>query len=141
MIIHGTDTMAYTASALAFMLSGLGKPVPRSDKIFAEIVTMAPRHRTSAEIVRRICACVQVVLTGSIIPLCEPFNDARRNLVASLMVATRLDISEVCIFFNDKLLRGCRTHKVDADPPLPLLSAALAVPNLTTATKTTPGGR
>ena len=26
-IIHGTDTMAYTASALSFMLGGLGKPV------------------------------------------------------------------------------------------------------------------
>ena len=26
-ILHGTDTMAYTASALAFMLRGLGKPV------------------------------------------------------------------------------------------------------------------
>ena len=26
-ILHGTDTMAYTASALAFMLEGLGKPV------------------------------------------------------------------------------------------------------------------
>ena len=26
-VIHGTDTMAYTASALSFMLGGLGKPV------------------------------------------------------------------------------------------------------------------
>jgi L-asparaginase len=26
-VLHGTDTMAYTASALAFMLRGLGKPV------------------------------------------------------------------------------------------------------------------
>jgi L-asparaginase len=26
-ILHGTDTMAYTASALAFMIEGLGKPV------------------------------------------------------------------------------------------------------------------
>ncbi|MFZ2491014.1 MAG: asparaginase [Thermoanaerobaculia bacterium] len=26
-VLHGTDTMAYTASALPFMLSGLGKPV------------------------------------------------------------------------------------------------------------------
>jgi L-asparaginase len=25
-VLHGTDTMAYTASALAFMLRGLGKP-------------------------------------------------------------------------------------------------------------------
>ena len=26
-VLHGTDTMAYTASALAFLLRGLGKPV------------------------------------------------------------------------------------------------------------------
>ena len=26
-ILHGTDTMAYTASALSFMLQNLGKPV------------------------------------------------------------------------------------------------------------------
>lgn len=26
-VLHGTDTMAYTASALSFMLSGLAKPV------------------------------------------------------------------------------------------------------------------
>ncbi|HEX8039643.1 MAG TPA: asparaginase domain-containing protein, partial [Chryseosolibacter sp.] len=26
-VLHGTDTMAYTASALSFMLEGLGKPV------------------------------------------------------------------------------------------------------------------
>lgn len=26
-ILHGTDTMAYTSSALAFMLKGLQKPV------------------------------------------------------------------------------------------------------------------
>jgi len=26
-ILHGTDTMAYTASALSFMLENLGKPV------------------------------------------------------------------------------------------------------------------
>src|SRR4029077_7146254 len=27
LVLHGTDTMAYTASALPFMLNGLGKPV------------------------------------------------------------------------------------------------------------------
>ena len=26
-IVHGTDTMSYTASALSFMLENLGKPV------------------------------------------------------------------------------------------------------------------
>ena len=27
LVLHGTDTMAYTASALPFMLDGLAKPV------------------------------------------------------------------------------------------------------------------
>ncbi len=50
-VLHGTDTMAYTASALAYMLEGLGKPViltgsqvplvnPRSDGIRNLITAM-----------------------------------------------------------------------------------------------------
>ena len=56
-IIHGTDTMAYTASALSFMLEGLGKAV---------------------------------VLTGSMIPLAEVYNDARRNLLISMVFAAQV---------------------------------------------------
>jgi len=81
-ILHGTDTMAYTASALAFMLEGLDK---------------------------------SVILTGSQIPLSEIRNDARVNLITSLMIAARYRIPEVCLFFGDKLLRGCRAVKVSAN--------------------------
>jgi L-asparaginase len=81
-VIHGTDTMAYTASALAFMLEGLGEPV---------------------------------IVTGSQIPLCEVRSDARTNLVTSLLVASRFRIPEVCLFFGDRLFRGCRSVKVSAD--------------------------
>lgn len=81
-VLHGTDTMAYTASALPFMLHGLGKPV---------------------------------VITGSQIPLCEVRNDARENLITSLMLAASYDIPEVCLYFGGKLLRGCRSTKVSAD--------------------------
>lgn len=81
-VIHGTDTMAYTASALAFMLEGLGKPV---------------------------------LVTGSQIPLCEVRSDARTNLVTSLLIASRFRIPEVCLFFGDRLFRGCRSVKVSAD--------------------------
>jgi len=79
-IIHGTDTLAYTASALSFMLENLGKAV---------------------------------VLTGSLIPICEVYNDARRNLIISLLFAAQSELSEVVIFFNDRLLRGNRTCKLD----------------------------
>ncbi len=81
-VLHGTDTMAYTASALPFMLQGLQKPV---------------------------------ILTGSQIPLCEIRNDARENLITSMLVAADYNIPEVCLFFGNRLLRGCRAVKVNAD--------------------------
>jgi L-asparaginase len=81
-VLHGTDTMAYTASALPFLLHGLRKPV---------------------------------IITGSQIPLCEIRNDARENLITSLMLAANFDIPEVCLYFGGKLLRGCRATKVSAD--------------------------
>ncbi|TDH71335.1 hypothetical protein CCR75_002689 [Bremia lactucae] len=78
-VLQGTDTMAYTASALSFMLEYLGKPV---------------------------------VVSGAMIPLHFPHSDARRNLIMSVMCATSLAIPEVCIYSNNKLLRGNRTTKV-----------------------------
>lgn len=81
-VIHGTDTMAYTASALAFMLQGLAKPV---------------------------------ILTGSQIPMCELRNDARENLLTSLLIAANYPIPEVCLYFGNRLLRGCRAVKISAD--------------------------
>jgi L-asparaginase len=81
-VLHGTDTMAYTASALAFILQGLEKPV---------------------------------ILTGSQIPLSEVRNDARGNLLTSLLLAAHHPVPEVCLFFGSRLLRGCRSVKVSAD--------------------------
>jgi len=102
-IIHGTDTMAYTASALSFMLEGLGKAV---------------------------------VITGSMIPLAEIYNDARRNLLISMVFAAQLELCEVAIFFNDRLLRGNRATKVDSNgldafdspnfPPLATVGARIS---------------
>ena len=79
-VLTGTDTMAYAATALSFMLENLGKPV---------------------------------VFTGSQIPLCEAYNDARRNLIMALIFASRDSIAEVSIFFHDRLLRANRTTKVN----------------------------
>jgi L-asparaginase len=79
-ILMGTDTMAYAASALSFMLQNLSKPV---------------------------------IFTGSQIPLREPYNDARKNLIMATIFASSDTVSEVCIFFHDRLLRGCRATKVN----------------------------
>lgn len=81
-VLHGTDTMAYTASALSFILHGLDKPV---------------------------------VLTGSQIPLSEIRSDGRDNLVTSLLIAADGVVSEVCLYFSGKLLRGNRAVKMSAD--------------------------
>lgn len=48
------------------------------------------------------------------IPVCEVRSDGRENLVGALMVAGNYDIPEVCVYFNNRLLRGNRTRKVDA---------------------------
>ena len=79
-VLHGTDTLAYTASALSFMLEHLNKTV---------------------------------ILTGSMIPLAAPVSDAKRNVIISLLSAVNLDIPEVCVFFNNLLLRGNRAKKLD----------------------------
>ena len=81
-VLHGTDTMAYTASALSFILQDLNKPV---------------------------------ILTGSQIPLCEIRSDAKDNLIASMLIAASEEVSEVCLYFAGKLLRGNRATKISAD--------------------------
>lgn len=80
-VFHGTDTMAYTASALSFMLENLAKPV---------------------------------IITGSQIPLSEVRNDAMDNIITSLWLCAHQPIHEVCIYFNQHLLRGNRTQKISA---------------------------
>lgn len=80
-VLHGTDSLAYTCSALSFMLKNLGKPV---------------------------------ILTGAQAPMLELQNDATDNLLGSLVVAGHFMIPEVCLYFNNKLLRGNRSTKVAA---------------------------
>lgn len=87
-ILHGTDTMSYTASALSFMIENLTKPV---------------------------------VLTGAQLPIGKLRTDAKENLITALEIAAEKDISgnpvisEVCIFFQNDLLRGNRTTKLNAE--------------------------
>ena len=55
-----------------------------------------------------------VVFTGSMIPFAHVYNDARRNLLVSMIVAASSRIPEVCVVFNDKVLRANRTVKVNS---------------------------
>ena len=87
-ILHGTDTMAYTASALSFMLENLGKPV---------------------------------ILTGSQLPIGKLRTDGKENLITALEIAAAKHedgspiVPEVCIYFKEKLMRGNRTTKINAE--------------------------
>ncbi|ALB01656.1 asparaginase [Francisella persica ATCC VR-331] len=80
-ILHGTDTLAYTSSVLSFMLGELQKPV---------------------------------IVTGSQIPISKIRSDAISNILNSLIFACSDDIKEVCVYFNQKLMRGNRTTKISA---------------------------
>lgn len=86
-ILHGTDTMAYTASALSFMLENLSKPV---------------------------------ILTGSQLPIGRLRTDGKENLITSIEIAAAKEngkpiVPEVCIYFQNQLMRGNRTTKVNAE--------------------------
>ena len=87
-ILHGADTMAYTASALSFMLENLGKPV---------------------------------ILTGSQLPIGTLRTDGKENLITAIEIAAARYpdgtpiVPEVCIFFENELMRGNRTTKINAE--------------------------
>ena len=102
-VLHGTDTMAYSASALSFMLSGLEKPV---------------------------------IFTGAQLPIGVLRTDGKENLITAIEIAAAREnglpvVPEVCIYFENRLLRGNRTIKYSAEhfnafasPNLPPLAEA-----------------
>ncbi len=102
-VLHGTDTMAYSASALSFMFSGLEKPV---------------------------------IFTGAQLPIGVLRTDGKENLITAIEIAAAREnglpvVPEVCIYFENKLLRGNRTIKYSAEhfnafasPNLPPLAEA-----------------
>lgn len=87
-ILHGTDTMAYSASVLSFMIEGLTKPV---------------------------------IFTGSQLPIGAPRTDGKENLISAVEIAAAKNdeghalVPEVCICFDNILMRGNRTSKLNSD--------------------------
>ncbi|TXE12717.1 asparaginase [Seonamhaeicola algicola] len=86
-ILHGSDTMSYTASALSFMLENLAKPV-----IFTGSQLPIGHLRTDAK--ENLITSIQV---------------------ASLQKNGMPIIQEVCLYFEYKLYRGNRTTKINAE--------------------------
>ncbi len=87
-ILHGTDTMAYTASALSFMLENLTKPV-----VLTGSQLPMGQLRTDGK---------ENVLTSI-------------EIAAARDVGGRPVVPEVCIYFGGHLLRGNRATKTAAD--------------------------
>ena len=87
-VLHGTDTMSYTASALSFMLENLTKPV-----ILTGSQLPIGQLRTDGK---------ENLLTS--IELASAFGEDGRPMVP-----------EVCIYFSGRLLRGNRSTKESAD--------------------------
>lgn len=88
-ITHGTDTLAYTATALALALAGKD-----------------PQHRSKR---------IPIVLTGAQSSIAELGGDARfnlENLFRTVIAAIDCNSSDVLINFLNRVFLGCRTIKL-----------------------------
>lgn len=113
-LVNGTDTLSYVASALSFMIANLKKTV---------------------------------IVTGSQIPLVELRNDGRNNLINSLVIASQYNIPEVVVVFDNFILRGNRSVKVNANsvhafasPNYPILGKSGVTIDIDTNKILTPSG-
>lgn len=86
-VLHGTDTMAYTASALSYMFENLDKPI-----ILTGSQLPIGTLRTDGK--ENLITSVEI---------------------AAAMEEGKSRVPEVCIYFDFKLFRGNRTVKRDAD--------------------------
>ena len=87
-ILHGTDTMSYTASALSFMLENLTKPVVLTG-------SQLPIGQLRTDGKENLITAIEIAA-------------ARRP-------DGRAVAPEVCVYFNNSLYRGNRTTKRSAD--------------------------
>ncbi|GAL66468.1 L-asparaginase [Jejuia pallidilutea] len=87
-VLHGSDTMSYTASALSFMLENLAKPV-----VFTGAQLPIGDLRTDAK--ENLITSIQIA---------SLYNDKNKPI-----------IREVCLYFEYKLYRGNRTTKINAE--------------------------
>ncbi|MBU2553624.1 MAG: asparaginase [Bacteroidetes bacterium] len=97
-VLHGSDTMAYTASAVSFLLENLNKPV---------------------------------IFTGSQLPLGVLRTDGRENFITAIEIAASTEdetplVPEVCIYFENSLMRANRTTKYNAEHFNAFVSANLS---------------
>lgn len=87
-VLHGSDTMAYTASALSFLLEGLAKPVVLTG-------SQLPIGTIRTDARENLITAIEIAAA----------KDAEG----------RAQVPEVCVYFEYRLLRGNRTVKVHAE--------------------------
>jgi len=85
-VLHGTDTMAFTASALSFMLDGLSKPVILTG---AQLPISEPRSDARENLITSL-------------------------EIAAAKKDSEAMVPEVCIYFGDELIRGNRSKKTES---------------------------
>lgn len=87
-VLHGTDTMAYSASALSFMLENLSKPVVFTG---SQLPIGVPRTDGKENLISAV------------------------EIASAKDQEGHATVPEVSIFFNSHLLRGNRSTKVSSD--------------------------
>ncbi len=86
-VLHGSDTMSYTASALSFMFENLTKPIVLTG-------SQLPIGDLRTDAKENLITSIQI---------------------AGLQKQGRPVVSEVCLYFEYKLYRGNRTTKINAE--------------------------
>ena len=86
-VLHGSDTMSYTSSALSYMLENLAKPV-----VFTGSQLPIGDLRTDAK--ENLITSIQI---------------------AALKESNQPVVQEVCLYFENKLFRANRTTKINAE--------------------------
>jgi L-asparaginase len=86
-VLHGTDTMSFTASAISFMLQGLSKPVVFTG---AQLPISEPRSDARENLITAL------------------------EIASAKKKDGQAVVPEVCLYFGSALLRGNRSKKVES---------------------------
>lgn len=115
-ITHGTDTMAYTACALSYLIQGSGKPIvlTGSQKSIYDPETDARRNLFDAFLAAQDDALhgVLVVFDGQVI--CG--TRARKTRTKSMNAFSSIDFPDIALLREGKILHYIREPKPSAAP-------------------------
>jgi len=100
-ILHGTDTMAYTASALSFMLCNLHKPVILTGAQLPIGVARTDARENFITALEIAAAVDTAAVDAAAVDIVTPENNQPM-------------VPEVCVYFNSALLRGNRSTKQES---------------------------